>query len=72
MNIIVLETVTHSYTAVLEITEGILHARHHERIVAVIAGLQMSNGGFLCVIGIKLHFSLFLDSNSLSLLIVLF
>ena len=40
---------THSYTAVLEITEDILHARHHERIVAVIAGLQMSNGGFLCV-----------------------
>ena len=63
---------THSYTAVLEITEDILHARHHERIVAVIAGLQRSNGGFLCVIGIKLHFSLFLDRNSFSLLIVLF
>ena len=72
MNIIVLETMTHSYTAVLEITEDILHARHHERIVAVIAGLQRSNGGFLCVICIKLHFSLFLYRNSFSLLIVLF
>ena len=49
-----------------------MHARLHERIVAVIAGLQVSNGGFHCVIGIKLHFSLFLDSNSFSLLIVFF